>query len=524
MITSKKSRLKIINPDDIIQNIDKPGFNNQLLQSDLSNKLWLPSKINLFDKELNKDSENIMNNSWFSCKKQTKNITNLSVKNTNNISLETQLRIKTIRLNLSKDFQKVIKNCIFVTRALYNKCIENCFKEENPLPINLKSLREAFNYNKKETNILPLNLKASFEKVPAIIKDEVLRDFIKAYNIQMDLFKKGKKKHFEMNYRRRKNCLQETIVIPHQQIKRNKNNDVLCFTKMWNNQIFGVYKEKLPNIIDHDCRLIMKTIGNNEKFYLAIPTAIEVKPKIKNFNVVSLGPGVKIFQTTYDTDGSSYMIGENDMDKIDNLSKKAQKLRDGNKTTWVGGSKEIINNKTKWVGGKKISKRAETPKEKKRLLKASAKVEYKIKNKIRDMHRKTAKFLCEKYDTVIIPNFRVKQMSEKKDENNNWKRNIGKETTRRMINWGHFSFRQLLIAKGAVTQTNIYVGTEEYTSKTCGNCFWINNNLGGKRELNCENCKCISHRDINAARNIMILNWSKSGLDLIRAPKLIFVD
>ena len=47
-----------------------------------------------------------------------------------------------------------------------------------------------------------------------------------------------------------------------------------------------------------------------------------------------------------------------------------------------------------------------------------------IKNKISDIHRKTIKFLCEKYDTIIIPNFRVKQMSEKKDSNNVWKRKI----------------------------------------------------------------------------------------------------
>jgi putative transposase len=522
MIASKKLTLNIVSSIGVIQNVDNSGFNEQLLQNNLSNKLWLPNNINLSNKDLSNESEKIMNNSWFSCEKQIKEKSFLLVKNKNNVVAQSQLRIKTIRLNPSKELIKIIKNCIFVTRALYNKCIEHCFKADNPLPINLKSLREAFNYNKKETNILPISLKETFEKVPSGIKDEVLRDFVKAYNIQMDLFKKGKIKHFEMKFRRRKNCIQETIVIPHQQIKRNENGDIFCFPRIWNKEIFGVYKEKLPDIINHDCRLVMKTIGNNEKFYLAIPTDIEVKPKVKNFNAVSLDPGVKIFQTTYDTNGTSYIIGENDMDKIDNLSKAAQKLRDGNKTVWIGGKKEIINGKHKWVGGKKLVKKAETPKEKRGLLKAAAKVEYKIKNKISDLHRKTAKFLCEKYDTVIIPNFRVKQMSEKKDNNDNWKRKIGKETTRRMINWGHFQFRQLLITKGEATGTNIYVGTEEYTSKTCGNCFWINSKLQGERELQCENCNLVFHRDINAARNIMILNWDKSVLDLFR-QKLIIV-
>ena len=107
-------------------------------------------------------------------------------------------------------------------------------------------------------------------------------------------------------------------------------------------------------------------------------------------------------------------------------------------------------------------------------------------------------------------------MTEKRDNNDIWKRKIGKETTRKMINWGHFQFRQLLIAKGKTTGTNVYVGTEEYTSKTCGNCFWINTKLQGERELKCENCNLIFHRDINAARNIMILNCKKFELKQLK--------
>jgi len=315
-----------------------------------------------------------------------------------------------------------------------------------------------------------------------------------------------------MRHKKRKNSLQETIVLHHREIHKKENGDKYCFPTKWGKEILNTYKEKLPDIINHDCRLIMKTIGNNEKFYLAIPTDVEVKPKVKNLNAVSLDPGVKIFQTTYDTEGTSYLIGEDDSRKIGKLSKITQRMRDGIKRDWIGGDQIIKNGRKKLINRKRIFREVKTEKEKKGLLKAAAKIEHKIKNKISDLHRKTAKFLCEKYDTVIIPNFRVKQMSEKKDENNNWKRKIGKETTRQMINWGHYSFRQLLIAKGKATGTNVYVGTEEYTSKTCGNCYWINNKLQGERELQCENCNLTFHRDINAARNIMILNCKKSNL------------
>jgi len=514
-------KLIMVNNKETNKLSDVNHVNNDLVsQCEFIDKLWLPNDSNFITLTPgNKQSkENIMYNSWFSCKKTSKihnpDIGKLMVKAIINDDISSDdLRIKIIRLNMGKSpiYKAKIKEAIYVTRALYNMCIDLCCREIDPIPVNLKTLREILT-GKKETNILPINLKEVFDKVPSGIRDEALRDFVKAYGIQIDLLKRGVITHFEMHHKKRKNSLQETIVLHHKEIRRKENGDKYCFPTKWGKEILNTYGEKLPDVINHDCRLIMKTIGNNEKFYLAIPTDVEVKPKVKNLNAVSLDPGVKIFQTTYDTEGTSYLIGENDANKIDKLSKIAQRMRDGIKRDWIGGDQIIKNGKKKLTNKKRIFRTAKNEKERKGLLKAAAKIEHKIKNKISDLHRKTAKFLCEKYDTVIIPNFRVKQMSEKKDENDNWKRKIGKETVRKMINWGHYSFRQLLIAKGKVTGTNVYVGTEEYTSKTCGNCFWINSKLQGERELKCEKCNLTFHRDVNAARNIMILNCKKSNL------------
>jgi putative transposase len=529
MKIAKPLKLIIINNQEKIKlsNVNN-GYNNNLIsQCEFIDKLWLPNDHNSMDIKLNLNkgsTENIMNNSWFSCKKISKihkpdiirqlTTPELLVKTTSTKEVSSNnLRIKIIRLNMDKSpiYKAKIKEAIYVTRALYNMCIDLCCREIDPIPVNLKTLREMLNGNKK-TNILTPNLKEVFDRVPSGIRDEALRDFVKAYEIQIDLVKRNKITHFEMKHKKRKNSLQETIVLHHKEIHRKNNGDIYCFPIKWGKEILNTYKEKLPDIIDHDCRLIMKTIGNNEKFYLAIPTDIKVISKIKKLNAVSLDPGVKIFQTTYDTEGTSYLIGEDDSNKIDRLSKIAQKMRDGIKRDWIGGDQIIKNGKKKLINRKRNFREATTEKEKKGLLKAAAKIECIIKNKISDIHRKTAKFLCEKYDTIIIPNFRVKQMAEKRDNNDVWKRKIGKETTRKMINWKHFQFRQLLIAKGLTIGTNVYVGTEEYTSKTCGNCFWINTKLKGERELQCENCNLVFHRDINAARNILILNCKKSAL------------
>lgn len=472
-------------------------FNEKLLhEKSISDKLWRPNE-KTFVEEIKSP---FANNSWFSCKENyAKKSEQKVISKLDNISKD-QLRIRTIRIKLNKVLERRIKESIFVTRALYNKCIDLCCRD-NPIPVNLEELRNLLTYN-RESNILPDEQRNQFAKVPSHIRDDALRDFVKAYKIQKQLVKQEVITHFTMDYRKRKDKIRESISVQHKDFHFDVDGNYCLFPRIWGkNAILQTYKEKLPDKINHDCRLIMKTTGNNEKFYLAIPTNTEQKTKIEKLNAVSLDPGVKIFQTAYDTEGSSYLIGENDIEKLNQMSKIADRMRNGIKRT-------VMNNK-------KVFYKTTNEKERKGLIKAAENVEQKIKNKISDMHRKTANFLCEKYDTVIIPNFQTKQMAEKKDENGKWKRKIGKDTTRKMIRWGHYQFRQLLIAKGEATGTNVYIGTEEWTSKTCGNCFYINHKLKGERTLECENCGYICHRDVNAARNIMILNFDKSGIKFV---------
>ena len=143
---------------------------------------------------------------------------------------------------------------------------------------------------------------------------------------------------------------------------------------------------------------------------------------------------------------------------------------------------------------------------------------------ISDIHRKTAKFICDNYDTVIIPAFKSQRMVERKDSEGEWKRKIGKGTSRRLMRWGHYKFRELLRAKGEQTKTRVVVGTEEWTSKTCGKCFKIKHDLGSSKVFQCDNCGFIADRDLNAARNIMMLNWRRAGLTGRKKLRLVMGD
>jgi transposase len=88
---------------------------------------------------------------------------------------------------------------------------------------------------------------------------------------------------------------------------------------------------------------------------------------------------------------------------------------------------------------------------------------------------------------------------------------LSKGTNLALYRWGHYRFRSLLISKGAKRGCSVLVGTEEYTSMTCGRCFALKD-IGREEVYNCENCGAQMGRDDNAARNILMLNWNKAQL------------
>jgi transposase len=68
-----------------------------------------------------------------------------------------------------------------------------------------------------------------------------------------------------------------------------------------------------------------------------------------------------------------------------------------------------------------------------------------------------------------------------------------------------------------IRKGKLIICTEEYTSKTCGSCGRLNHNLGSNKVFKCpyEDCKYLADRDINAARNIFIMNYKMVSSNLL---------
>jgi len=202
------------------------------------------------------------------------------------------------------------------------------------------------------------------------------------------------------------------------------------------------------------------------------------------------------------------MIGENMRTKILEQEKEIRRL-------------QRIFNKGQNKKGKKL-------KNKKKIQKKIRRKYNKINDIVKELHNKTALFLCKNYEKVLIPEFETQKMVKNKIIK---KENISREELKEKLKeytkerrldgrvkfclnmLSHYRFRQHLINKSNEYGCKIYIVTEEYTSKTCTKCGHISE-IYKNRIKDCEKCKYKINRDINGARNILLKNIKKGGREV----------
>lgn len=132
------------------------------------------------------------------------------------------------------------------------------------------------------------------------------------------------------------------------------------------------------------------------------------------------------------------------------------------------------------------------------LRKSAAQVRIKIKNLVRELHKKAARYLATKYKLIFLPTFETQQMVKK------GKRRLATKTARAMVTLSHYRFKQMLKHQAAKHGGVVVDVTEEYTSKTCSKCGHIHTKLGGSKKFKCPECGHTLDRDFNGAFNILL--------------------
>jgi IS605 OrfB family transposase len=135
---------------------------------------------------------------------------------------------------------------------------------------------------------------------------------------------------------------------------------------------------------------------------------------------------------------------------------------------------------------------------KKQKQKAVNKRYTKLKNQINDVQWKTADYLTKNYTAISIGNFSTKDMGES---------DTVTDMTKRIGNlFSFFEFKQILQYKSFKTGTQYKHIEEAFTSKCCSRCGYCKNDLGSAKVFDCNKCRLKIKRDVNGAKNILLLS------------------
>lgn len=370
----------------------------------------------------------------------------------------TARKSRKIRIFPSPDQKALLKQWFGVSRYVYNATIKHLLK------LGTKANWMAV------APIIMAALPDWAKPVPYQIKKIAVKDACIAVREAKRKFKQSGKIN-RCQFRSRKDR-QQTVYIPKSAIKETGiYHTILGQSKL---------KEALPKGFS-DGRL---TLAYGE-YYLVVSEEVQPQRTDNQGRVVALDPGVGTFMTFFSE--SSY--------------------------GWLGNDSNLHIQKLCFKLDKLISKMSKAPSaQKKRFKKAADRLKSKIQHLVKELHHKTARFLVDNFDVILLPSFESSQMVSKS------RRKIRSKTVRQMLTLSHYQFKKHLewkaweSSKVALTDIN-----EAYTSKTVS---WTGEikKIGGSRVIKDADGNRMN-RDLNGARGIFLralvdTPWLRNHLSL----------
>jgi putative transposase len=353
-----------------------------------------------------------------------------------------QKKSRKIRIYPDLKQKKLLRKWFGVSRYVYNKTIEY-----------LKQPDTRANWKEIKTDIIH-SLPEWSEEVPYQIKSIAIKDACVAVrNAKVKYKETGIFNDIKFKSRKKR---KDSLYIPKSAVKGQKVYPTVLGE-------LKTFKEKIP-FTEFDARLKFEY----GRYYLCVVIKANKKVSDNQRNdFIALDPGVRTFQTFYSQEIAG-KIGNDDMKRIyrlcDNLDKNISKM-------------SKVNSKERRI-----------------LRRKNDKLRFKIHNLVEEVHHKTALFLVKNYKYILLPSFETSQMVTK----------LYSKVARSMLTWSHFKFKQFLKCKAREYDAVVIEINESYTSKTCGKCGYILNDLGGKKVFKCPVCGLEIDRDYNGVRNVYL--------------------
>ena len=363
-------------------------------------------------------------------------------------------KARRIRIYPSQQQKQLFKQWFGVERKVYNTCINHFNKKD----IEFKG------WMKMSTLVLHSLTEDYMKAVPYQIKNMAVKD---SYTARQTNCKKTKKtgKPFNLRYKSRKDPIQ-SCYIP----KSAVSESGIYYT------ISGKLKFSEREWIENDicdCRLI----NDHGRWYLSIPQKIKTMPTENQGGIVALDPGVRNFLTYFSEDGRFGWLGIHAFDRIMKLNLKCDKF-----LSRLG----LTKNK----------------RQKGKLKRTLNRTYHRIQDLIDELHWQCINYLVHNFSVIIFPPFEVKGMTKKG-------RKLRKSVVRSMLSLRFFEFKERLKQKCKECGVLYIEQNESYTSKTNSFTGELMTKLGGKEWFVYDGIKV--HRDLNGARNILILAMRDSS-------------
>lgn len=415
------------------------------------------------------ERETILNShSWFDIKnKKLDSVCGTKVENTN-----TLLRCKRVDINPTHKQRNILKTWLEIYRQVYNITV-HYFRSHKIL--SLYKARDRMRIELDKNTYLCGLIKNS--AMPLHTVNHAIFDVIKAYKTAFSNLKNKNIKHFRLRYKKI-NKHAQSLVLESSLFHSNKKGLTVIKNKITtrNNRKLRKCSVNLTNLnpvcdldVKHDVRLQFNSRTN--RFTLHVPMYKKIVSNRHKLNKCALDPGIRTFQTVYSDSGICYQIGSSNTNShLKTLIDRIENVNDKKNKNWY----------------KKYTNR----------------LRERIKNLTTDLHWKVAKFLCRRFNTILIGNMSTKGIIKSRHSV------LTPAQKRFCVALSHYTFRLRLESKCQEYSVKYKCVDESYTSKTCGSCGEINENLGSSEIFTCpkENCHYTMHRDIHGARNILIKN------------------
>jgi putative transposase len=429
----------------------------------ISSRLLLPVETDFVGSDLNSSSlwsNKTVAASWFSTELYTVLKSNSQLlflpsfssrrfANTSSLAECTDLgatarKSKKIRLFLNPEQKALLKQWFGVSRFVYNTTIN--YLQEPETKANWMTIK---------TGILH-DLPEWAKSVPFQIKSIAIKDACLAVKAAKKGFKKDGQVR-KCKFRSRKDTKQ-SIFIPKSAIKDcGVYHSILGKCQL---------KEALPKSFS-DGRLT-RCYG---EYYLVVSEQVQPVSTDNQGRLVALDPGVRTFMT---------FLGECSFG-------------------WLGNGSNLYIQKLCFNLDKLVSSLSKaSSRQKRRLKKAADRLRCKVKNLVKELHHKTAKFLVDNFDVILLPTLETSRMVSKSH------RKLRNKSVRQMLTLSHHEFKTFLQWK-AWEQSKVVIDCNEaYTSKTVSWTGELINHLGGAKTIKSPITGLKMNRDLNGARGIFL--------------------